>query len=66
VGNVLGTGLIFILIGTIGYVSWTRPRRSYPPSGTALSTIRMSEAAIALGVLLAVIGLIGTVIRWLF
>ena len=64
--NILGTGLIFILIGGVGYISWTRPRRSYSPKDYALATIRMSQAAIGIGVVLTVIGLVGTLARWFF
>ena len=64
--SVLGTGLIFIMIGAIGYVSWTRPRRLHSPKDYALATIRMSQAAIGIGVLLTVIGLVGTLARWFF
>ena len=63
--NVIGAGLLLLLIGATGYLSWTRPKRSYEQKDYALATIRMSQAAIALGALLIFIGLAGTLIRWL-
>jgi hypothetical protein len=64
--NIIGAGLILVLIGGIGYLSWTRPRRSYEPKDYSLATIRMSQAAIAVGVALTVLGIAGTLLRWIF
>lgn len=62
--DVLVTGLIFILIGTVGYVSWTRPSRSYSPKDYALATIHLFLAAFGIGMLLTLIGLVGTLVHW--
>jgi hypothetical protein len=64
--NILSTGLILIVIGAVGYVSWTRPKRSYPPKDYALATIRVSQAAIGIGLALILIALARTVIQRLF
>jgi hypothetical protein len=64
--NLMALGLIAIFMGGVAYLSWTRPKRPYPPTGYALGTIRGAQVLIGLGVLLFVLGLIGTVIKWIF
>lgn len=60
--NVIGTGLILFLIGGTGYLSWTRPKRPYEQKDYSLATIRVSKAAMALGAMLVIIGIVGTLI----
>lgn len=61
--NVIGTGLILVLIGGIGYISWTRPKRSYEQKDYSLATIRVSQAAIVVGVALMIIGMVAELIQ---
>jgi len=61
--NLVGTGVICFFIGIVGYKSWHHPERQEPPTGYALGTIRASQTAIVVGLLLVIIGVIGSLIQ---
>jgi hypothetical protein len=58
-------GVMMFGIGLLGYISWTRGR-SDPPTGYALGTIRGTQFAMGVGILLFAIGFIGLVVESLF
>jgi hypothetical protein len=61
--NLMGLGVISFVIGIIGYLSWTRPKRSKAPTGYALGSIRGAQFAMGLGFALFTVGLIGAVVQ---
>ena len=61
--NLIGTGLIAILIGFTIYYSWTHPKRDYEPRGAALGTIRAAQSVMIVGGVLTNIGIIGALVK---
>ena len=61
--NIIGTGLIGILMGAVIYYSWTRPKRNYESKGGALGTIRAAQTIMIAGVALVIIGIIGSLAK---
>lgn len=59
--SLIGIGLIAIFIGAIIQYSWTHPKRSYEQKGAALGTIRAAQSIMAVGGLLVIIGVIGSI-----
>jgi hypothetical protein len=64
--NIMGAGLMLVMFGGIGYISWTRPKRSYDQKDYSLATIRVSQAAVVVGVALILLGQVAALIQSIF
>jgi hypothetical protein len=61
--RLVATGLIALLIGFIIQFSWTHPKRPYELRGGALGTVRAAQSAMAIGVVLVIIGVIASLAK---
>lgn len=59
--NLIGVGLIAILMGFAIHFSWTHPKRTYEPRGVALGTIRAAQTLMIAGAALVIIGIFGAI-----
>ena len=65
-GGMIVIGFVIIAGYTLVYLSWTRwPKRNSPPRGYARGTIFGAKFGILVGAALVLIGIIGTIVKWL-